>query len=75
MLGMRVVAWSVDPNDWKNPAAKSISRYVVGHVRPGSIVLLHDGGGRSRTSTVDALPAIIRALKQKHYRFVTLNQL
>ena len=75
LLGMKVVAWDVDPNDWKNPAAKSISSYVVGHVRPGAIVLLHDGGGSNRTHTIEALPTIIRALKKKHYRFVTLGQL
>lgn len=75
LLGMRVVAWDVDANDWKNPAPKTISDYVVSHVHAGSIVLLHDGGGQNRTSTIEALPAIIRELKKQHYRFVTLDQL
>jgi peptidoglycan/xylan/chitin deacetylase (PgdA/CDA1 family) len=73
--GMRVASWSVDPNDWKNPPAKSIESFVVGHVRPGSIVLLHDGGGQNRANTVAALPGIIKALKKQGYRFVTLDQL
>jgi peptidoglycan-N-acetylglucosamine deacetylase len=74
-LGMRVATWNVDPNDWKNPTSKAITSYVVKHVRPGSIILLHDGGGQNRANTVAALPEIIRALKKQGYRFVTLDQL
>jgi peptidoglycan/xylan/chitin deacetylase (PgdA/CDA1 family) len=74
-LGMRVASWDVDASDWKNPSAKAISDAVVKHVRPGSIVLLHDGGGSNRANTVAALLTIIKTLKKQHYRFVTLDQL
>jgi peptidoglycan/xylan/chitin deacetylase (PgdA/CDA1 family) len=35
---------------------------------------MHDGGG-DRSQTVAALPAIIRTLKARGYRFVTLDEL
>jgi peptidoglycan/xylan/chitin deacetylase (PgdA/CDA1 family) len=44
--------------------------------RPGSILLLHDGDGYDadgdRTQTAEALPQIIRELREKGYRFVGL---
>jgi len=39
---------------------------VVSNVRPGSVVLLHDGTG---ANTADALPCIIRELRERGYRF------
>jgi Polysaccharide deacetylase len=57
-LGQRVVLWSVDPADWSpGSTAKEIARRVLSTVRPGSIVILHDGGG-DRSATLAALPAI-----------------
>lgn len=70
----RIVMWTVDPQDWRRPGTKSIVKRVVGQVKPGSIVLLHDGGG-DRRQTAAALPAIIRALKAKGYTFVTVDEL
>jgi len=52
---------------------------VVDSVRPGSIVLLHDGDdthqGVDRSATLDALPGIIEALRAKGYRFVRVDEL
>jgi peptidoglycan-N-acetylglucosamine deacetylase len=58
--------WSVDPHDWANPPASVICRRVVSNVRPGSIVLLHDGSG---ANTVEALPCIIKRLRAQGYGF------
>jgi peptidoglycan/xylan/chitin deacetylase (PgdA/CDA1 family) len=44
---------------------------VLQQARPGSIVLLHDGGG-DRSATVEALPRIIDGLKRRRLAFVTL---
>ena len=71
-LGQRVVLWSVDPTDWRpGITAKAIARRVLAAVRPGSIVELHDGGG-DRSATLAALPAIVRAIRARHLRLVTL---
>ena len=73
-LGMRTVNWDVDPRDWSNPGVGAIYADVVGHVRPGSIVVMHDGGG-PRGETLAALPRIIDALRGRGYRFATVTEL
>lgn len=71
-LGERIVLWSVDPTDWRDSTtAKQIVRRVLRAVRPGSIVILHDGGG-DRSATVAALPAIIKGIRHKGLRLVAV---
>ena len=63
-VGDRTVLWSVDPADWRpGVAADQLVQRVLAGVRPGAIVLLHDGGG-DRSATVAALPAIIDGLRR-----------
>ncbi len=71
---LKVALWSVDPQDWRKPGAKQIAHRVAINTRPGSIVLLHDGGG-NRAQTIQALPVIIRSLQSRGYRFVTLDEM
>lgn len=73
-LGMRTVTWDVDPRDWSTPGTGAIYAGVVGHVQPGSIVLMHDGGG-PRSETLAALPQIIDTLRGRGYRFATVTEL
>ncbi len=73
-LGMRTVNWDVDPRDWSTPGTGAIYADVVGHVRPGSIVVMHDGGG-PRGETLAALPRIIDTLRGRGYRFATVTDL
>lgn len=72
--GMVTVGWDVDSRDYTRPGARQIVRTVLGSVRPGSIVLMHDGGG-DRVQTVAALPKIIRVLRRRNYRLVTVPDL
>jgi peptidoglycan/xylan/chitin deacetylase (PgdA/CDA1 family) len=70
--GLRTVVWTVDPDDWRPGAtADQIVDSVLRQARPGSIVLLHDGGG-DRSATVEALPRIIDGLKKRKLSFTTL---
>lgn len=73
-LGMRTITWDVDPRDWSTPGTGAIYANVVGHTQPGSIVLMHDGGG-PRGETLAALPRIIDALRGRGYRFATVTEL
>jgi peptidoglycan/xylan/chitin deacetylase (PgdA/CDA1 family) len=73
-LGMTVVGWDVDASDWAGLRPKQIARHVLGSIRPGSIVLMHDGGG-VRARTVKALPRILRGLRRRHYRAATVSRL
>jgi len=70
----RVVRWSVDSEDWKKRGAGKLAKRVIKQVRPGSVVLFHDGGG-DRSETVAALPVIIEQLRARGYVFVTVEEL
>lgn len=69
--GQVPVTWNVDTRDWKHARAGTIVRRAVSGTRPGSIVLMHDGGG-DRRQTVAALPRIIERLRARGYTFTTL---
>ena len=68
--GMRVLTWNVDSNDYLKLAPEKLVANVMGAVKPGSVILLHDGGG-DRAGTVAALRPLIRALKAQGYSFAT----
>lgn len=74
------VGLHVDTEDWTRPGAAAIIRNGVSGVlagddrRSGNIMLLHDAGG-DREQTIEALPVLIRALKAKGYKFVTVSRL
>jgi peptidoglycan/xylan/chitin deacetylase (PgdA/CDA1 family) len=72
--GMSTGTWDVDPTDWSTPGSEAIYSRVVGAVQPGSIVLMHDGGG-PRGETLAALPRIIETLRGRGYRFATVTEL
>jgi peptidoglycan-N-acetylglucosamine deacetylase len=72
--GLYSVIWSVDPEDWTLPGVRPIVQRVLDAVRAGSIVILHDGGG-DRSETVQALSRILPALRDRGYRFITLDEM
>ncbi len=65
------VLWSADTSDWKRPGVDSIVRDGLLGLRPGSIILMHDGGG-DRSETIAALPTILKRIKEQGYKFVSL---
>ena len=73
-LGLATVLWNVDPSDWAAPPSQTIVARVMDQVRPGSIVISHDGGG-PRARTLAAYPRIIAALRARGYRIVTIPEL
>ena len=66
------IMWTIDSLDWKMLSADDLYRRVVDNVVPGAIVLMHVG---SQTNEPDALPRIIKQLKDDGYRFGTLSEL
>jgi peptidoglycan/xylan/chitin deacetylase (PgdA/CDA1 family) len=62
------VLWNVDSRDWIETDPDRIARRVVGQVRPGSIVLLHD-----LPRTAKALPQILDGLQRRGYSFRTVR--
>ncbi|MBJ9992577.1 polysaccharide deacetylase family protein [Paenibacillus sp. S28] len=75
--GYKIVNWNVDSLDWKGIGKEAVKRNVLSTVGQGSIILQHAGGGTTSnlSGTIDALPDIIRTLKNKGYSFVTLPRL
>ncbi len=73
-LGHPIAMWTVDTNDWRATKAGPIVRVVERDARPGSIILMHDGIDTSSRYTVQALPEVIRYLKQRGYTFAVLPE-
>jgi peptidoglycan/xylan/chitin deacetylase (PgdA/CDA1 family) len=76
-LGYASVRWTVDTWGWMGLSEQSVPgavRRVLDDLVPGEIVLMHLGSARDR-STIDseALPAVIRLVRARGYRFVTLK--
>lgn len=75
-LGERTVGWSLGVWDSDRPGVQAIVERTMQHVRPGTILLLHDGDGYDplgdRLQTAHALPRIIDKLRQRGYAFATL---
>jgi len=69
-LGLTTVLWTDDPGDYAKPG-DSVLEKRLNHIHNGSIVLLHDG----IQQTIDILPDLIKALRKKGYRFVTVDEL
>jgi peptidoglycan/xylan/chitin deacetylase (PgdA/CDA1 family) len=71
---MLMVLWSADSKDYSRPGVRQIAYTAISGAQPGAIILLHDGGS-DREQTVAALPRIIRRLRQRGYRLVSIPQL
>jgi peptidoglycan/xylan/chitin deacetylase (PgdA/CDA1 family) len=71
---MLMVLWTVDTNDYQKPGAGAIVDSAVDGARPGAIILMHDAGG-DRSETVAALPTVVRDLRRKGYKLVTVPRL
>jgi peptidoglycan/xylan/chitin deacetylase (PgdA/CDA1 family) len=76
-LGYASIRWTVDTWGWMGRSAQSAGgalRRVTAALVPGEIVLMHIGSARDG-STIDthALPLVIRAVRARGYRFVTLK--
>ena len=78
-MGMVMVGWQVRAYDGVKARKKGITARILKGVRPGGIILLHDGcdghAACDRTPTVEALREIIPALKERGYGFKTVSEI
>ncbi|WP_427885451.1 polysaccharide deacetylase family protein [Kribbella sp. GL6] len=70
--GLQQVLWDVDPRDWSRPGVAMIVKRVLAAVKPGAIVIMHDGGG-NRSQTVAALDQLLPDLAARGYGFPALS--
>ena len=73
-LHLLMVLWSVDTSDYAQPGVATIVQRALAGAHPGAIILMHDAGG-TRTQTVAALPLIIKGLRARGLKPVTVPQL
>lgn len=70
-IGMYTIQWSVDSLDWKDLSAQAIYERVTSRIEPGSIVLFHNAAKH----TPEALPMILKYLKDNEYSVVPISQI
>ena len=70
--GQTVALWTVDALHFEESGSpQSLISYVMAHIQPGCIVLMHNG----MDTTTAAVPSLIAALRAKGYEPVTLTQM
>jgi peptidoglycan-N-acetylglucosamine deacetylase len=77
--GYRVVGWHGAVFDTARPGVEAIVARCRSVLRPGAILLLHDGDGSGqggdRTQTVEAVPHILASAREQGLEPVTVSQL
>lgn len=69
--GMPIITWSIDTLDWKTRNAQTTYNTVMGSVKDGDIILMHE----IYQESIDAAKALIPALIQQGYQLVTVSEL
>jgi peptidoglycan/xylan/chitin deacetylase (PgdA/CDA1 family) len=72
--GYECALGSVYPYDATIPSSAFAARYILRNVRPGAVIVLHDGGARGRRSA-RTLRTVLPALSSRGYRVVALSEL
>lgn len=72
-MGYHVIQWDTDSLDWMRKSADDIVNRVVSKVHPGDIILFH--ASDSAKNTPDAIPRVVKKLREKGYELVTVSEL
>ncbi|GGJ36483.1 polysaccharide deacetylase family protein [Deinococcus roseus] len=67
-------AVNLDTRDWASPGVEHLVESTLRAVRPGSILLFHDGGG-DRSQTVEAVKQLVSLLTAQGYALLTVSGL
>ncbi|OAM53251.1 polysaccharide deacetylase [Methylovorus sp. MM2] len=77
-LGLRLVSWSVRAFDTRVGNADKVKNKLISGLKPGAILLLHDGNAARTSDNVPvllaALPTVLDAAVALKLKFVTLSQ-
>ena len=72
--GYRCALGSIYPYDAHQSSARLSAAYVSSNVRPGAVIVLHDGRDRGRR-TAEVLRRVLPVLRARGYHVVTLTEL
>lgn len=77
--GMQTVLWDDEAGDWAEQDAEQLAKHILERVKPGAIILLHDGKEGTANSDhsvmLAALPVILEGLKERGLTPVRLDEL
>ena len=79
--GLAIIRWDVETPDWKVPCppGDAISAWTLPQIRPGTIVVFHDGMTHAerheKPETAMAVRLLIPALRAQGYDFATIPDL
>ena len=68
---MPIILWNIDTNDWKTKSAQATVNAVLGKVKDGDIVLMHE----LYSSTAAATETLVPALVSQGFQLVTVSEL
>jgi peptidoglycan/xylan/chitin deacetylase (PgdA/CDA1 family) len=83
--GYTTIQWSASGDDWMGDPAEIIANRILSKIKPGGIILLHDGCEplypgqadyeriRDRKPTIEAVSILLEKLRG--YRFATLSEM
>lgn len=70
-VDMPFILWSLDTLDWKSRDARAVCDMVLGRVKDGDIILMHD----IYWSTAEAVKELVPELKSRGFQLVTVSQM
>ena len=79
--GLAIIRWDIETADWKVPcpSGAEMSAWALSQVRPGSVIVFHDGmthaDRHEKPETAEAVRLLVPALQARGYRFVTAAEL
>jgi peptidoglycan-N-acetylglucosamine deacetylase len=76
-LGLTLVPWTIDTHDWRGDSAETMFQLTVGGLRPGAIVLAHDGIGPGawRADARETVEYAARVIAHSHAEALELQAL
>ncbi len=69
----KIILWDIGPKDFKYSHSYEVVGKVLKKMKPGSIIVLHDGGG-DRSVTVEAVNILVKDIREMGYKFVTISE-
>ena len=70
-IGMPVILWNIDTRDWKTRNSDQVTAEVLGNIKDGDVVLMHE----LYNSTADATERIVPELTARGFQLVTVSEL
>lgn len=68
--GLRAIGWTIRSDDVRKADPSQVVARVAAQLRPGAIILMHQGQSRPATARVQAIGEVLEVIAQRGYRCV-----